>query len=103
SRGPEGGMTPTSDFSGFMISSWAFASAAAIAPTDSLDRCTAALQVQDIDSHRPRFRPFRPNAMPGCLLGVLRHQSFELGLGVLVFEVGISRTPKYAGEFGPRV
>src|SRR5262249_29463138 len=95
------GMTPTSDFSGFMISSCAFASAAAIAPTDSLDRCMAALEFQDIDSHRPRFRPFRPNAVPGRLFGVLRHQSFELGLGNLVSQMGLASVRKSWEESGP--
>src|SRR5262245_2045156 len=96
-------MTPTSDFSGLMISSCAFASAGAIAPTDSLDRCMAAVQGQDIDGHRPRFRPFRPNAMPGRLLGVLWHEAFELRLGVLMLEVGLARAQKHTGEFGPGV
>src|SRR5262249_49343540 len=103
SRGDEAPMIPTSDFSGLVSSACALASAAAMAPIDSLDRCMAALQVQDIDSHRPRSRPLRPNAVPGRLLGVFGHQSFELSLGILMFEVSLSRAPKDAGEFGPRI
>src|SRR5262249_42824428 len=103
SRGDEAPIMPTSDFSGLVSSTCALARAAAIAPIDSLNRCMAALHVQDIDRHRPRFRPFCPDAVPGCLLGVFRHQSFELGLSVFVLEVGLSRAPKDAGEFGPRV
>src|SRR5262249_24494403 len=96
-------MTPTSDFSGFMISSCAFASAAAIAPTDSLERCIAALEFQGIDSHRPRFRPFRSNAVPGRLLGVCRHQGLEFSLGIFMLDVCLSRASKDAGEFGPGI
>ena len=41
--------------------------------------------------------------MPDRLLGVLRHEALELGLGILMLEVGLSRSPKHAGEFGPSV
>jgi hypothetical protein len=36
-------MVPTSDFSGFVSSACALASAVAMAPIDSLDRCMSAL------------------------------------------------------------
>jgi hypothetical protein len=42
-RGDEAPMMPMSDFSGLLSSACALASAAAIAPIDSLDRCMAAL------------------------------------------------------------
>ena len=41
--------------------------------------------------------------MPDCFLGILRHEAFELGLGILMLEVGLSCSPKYAGEFGPSI
>jgi hypothetical protein len=37
-------MVAVSDFSGLISSPWASASAAAIEPIDSLDRCTVVLQ-----------------------------------------------------------
>ena len=40
-------MVAVKDFSGFAISAWALASAAASTPTLSLERCTAGLHVQN--------------------------------------------------------
>ena len=39
-----------SDFSGLVSSAWALASAAAMAPIDSLDRCMAGLHLEQIES-----------------------------------------------------
>src|SRR5262245_42382488 len=96
-------MTPTSDFSGFMISSWALASAAAMAPIDSLDRCMAALGPQEINGYRPRFRPTGVNSMPNGLFGIFRHERLELGFGMLMLQVSFLGSLKHAREFGPSI
>ena len=41
--------------------------------------------------------------MADRLLGVLRHQALELGLGLLVFEIGRAGAGKDAGELRPGV
>jgi hypothetical protein len=72
-------MVATSDFPGLVSSACAFASAAAIAPMVSLDRCMASLTLNEkIEADCPRLRPFGPNAVAGGCLGVVRHQGFEL-------------------------
>src|ERR1700722_8052195 len=97
-------MVAVSDFSGFESSACALASAPAMVPIVSLDRCMVCLLLgQDIEAHSPGFRPFRPNAMPGGLLGVLRHQDLELGLGALVFKKGRPGPAKHAGKLGPGI
>jgi hypothetical protein len=64
-------MIPISDFSGLLSSACPLARAAAIAPIDSLDRCMAAVQAQDIEAHRAGLRPLGADAMPDRL-SVLR-------------------------------
>ena len=59
--------------------------------------------VQEIKAHGARFRAFRPDPMPDRLFGVLRHQAFQLRLGVLMLKVGLSGAPKDAGEFRPGI
>jgi hypothetical protein len=78
-------IVPMSDFSGFVSSACALASAAAIAPIDSLERWMRGLLVEKVKAHRPRARALGPDPMPDRLLGILRHQAFELGLGILMF------------------
>src|SRR6476619_8538180 len=41
--------------------------------------------------------------MPDRLLDVLRHEAFELRLGVLMLEVGLACAAKNVGEFRPSV
>src|SRR5271166_2880036 len=41
--------------------------------------------------------------MPGRLLGVLRHEAFELRLGVLMLEVSLAGPPKDIGELRPGI
>ena len=48
-------MVAVSDFSGLISSPWALASAAAMAPINSLERCMAPLHAQNIETHRARF------------------------------------------------
>src|ERR1700686_5460237 len=92
-----------SDFSGLAISVWAFASAPAIAPIDSLERCMAALHLKKVETDSTRFRTFGTHAMPDSFFGVLRHERFQLGLGLLMFKEGRSAAAKTAGKFRPRI
>src|SRR5271169_6314354 len=97
-------MVATSAFSGLVSSACALASAPAIAPMVSLDRCMATLSTcEKIEADRARLRPFGPNAMAGGFLGVLGHQGFELGLGSLVVEKGGTGRAEEAGELRPGV
>src|SRR6516225_7316702 len=92
-------MVATSDFSGLVSSACALASAAAMVPMDSLERCMAALHAQDIKAHRTGFRSLGSNTMPDRFLGVLGHKGLELRLGILMLEVSLARAPKHASEF----
>src|SRR5208283_355594 len=96
-------MVATSAFSGLVSSACALASAAAIAPIVSLDRCMTALLDEKIETDRARFRPLGANAMAEGFLRVLRHQGFEFGPGSLMVEEGGPRGAKEAGELRPCV
>src|SRR5450755_164039 len=96
-------MVAVSDFSGLASSAWALASAPAMAPIDSLDRCMGCLLAQDIEAHRPGLRPFGPNPMTDGLLGVFRHEAFELGFGALVLEKGRPGPTEHPGHLSPGV
>src|SRR6266566_73695 len=84
SRGKADRMVATSDFSGLVSSACALASAAAMVPMDSLERCMAALHAQDIKAHRTGFGSFGSDAMAHRLFGVLGHKRLEFRLGVLM-------------------
>src|SRR5215831_6470026 len=96
-------MVATSDFSGLVSSACALASAAAIVPMDSLQRCMAALHAQDIKAHRTGFGSFGSDAMADRFLGVRRHKSLELRLGMLMLQVSRARAPNHAREFRPGI
>src|SRR5689334_1992826 len=96
-------MVAVSDFSGFVSSACALASAAAIAPIVSLERCMAGLQVDELEAHGAGLGALRPHAMADRLLGILRHQLFELGLGPLVVEEGGPGGAEQAGELSPDI
>src|SRR5580704_14058768 len=97
-------MVATSDFSGLVNSACALASAAARHAMDSLDRCMgAALLHKKVEAHSAGFRALGPDAVAERLLGILRHQVLEFGLGLLVLEVGGPSPGKVAGEFRPGV
>src|ERR1035437_7039772 len=76
-------MVAIRDFSGLLSSPWALASAAAMAPMVSLERCMVRLHLHHLKADRPRFGPFGAQAMSDRLLGVLRHQLFHVGLAAL--------------------
>src|SRR4051794_34024092 len=96
-------MIAVSDFSGLASSIWALASAPAIAPMVSLERCMTGFHLVKVKADRARFGAFGPDAMPNRFLGVLWHQLLELGLGGVVFGMGAAGLTKHAGEFGPGI
>src|SRR5260370_19163572 len=96
-------MVATTDFSGLVSSACALASAAAMVPMDSLQRCMAALHAQDIKAHRTGFGSFGSDAMADRFLSVLGHKGLELRLGILMLEVSLARAPKHARQFCPGI
>ena len=58
---------------------------------------------QEVQADGAGFRALGPNAMPDGFLGVLRHQAFEFGLGLFMFEMGRSGSGKDAGELRPGI
>src|ERR1035437_4239565 len=97
-------MVAVSDFSGLVSSAWALASAAAIAPMVSLDRCIARLHAaQQIKTDRARFGPLGADAMAECFLGILRHQDFEFSSGLLMVQEGRAGLAKHPRQFGPGI
>src|SRR5437660_59644 len=96
-------MVAVSDFSGLASSIWAFASAPAIAPMVSLERCTTGLRLHEVETHRTRFRAFGPDAVPDRLLGVLRHQLLKLDPCGFMIEKGFAGLAKHSGEFRPGI
>src|SRR5215471_10563028 len=79
-------MVPISDFSGLTSCAWALASAAAIVPIVSLDRCTAALRFKEVEADCAGFGAFGPHPMPNRSFGILRHQRLELCLRALMVQ-----------------
>src|SRR5580700_4963651 len=97
-------MAPTRDFSGLISSHCALASAPAKAAIDSLERCMASLpRLQEIEAYGARLRALGMNTMAHRFLGILRHQAFELGLGILMVEMGLSGLGIDAGELRPGI
>src|SRR5258708_21282137 len=96
-------MVAASNFSGLVSSDCALARAPAIAPIDSLERCMVRLHFEEIEADGAGFGALGPEAMPDRLLGVLRHQALQLGLGVLVLEKSHSALPKHPGELRPGI
>src|SRR5450830_612703 len=89
-------MVAVSDFSGLVSSACALASAAAIAPMVSLDRCIARLHAaQQIKTDCPRFGPLGADAMAEGFLGVLWHQDFEFSSGLLMVQEGRAGLAKH--------
>src|SRR5262245_19449812 len=96
-------MVAVSDFSGLTSSAWALAKAEASAATVSLDRGMGGLSLQYIKAHRARFRALGFHAVSDGLLGILRHQGFELAFGSFVVEKGGPGVAEEGGELGPRI
>src|SRR5258707_447655 len=96
-------MVAVSDFSGLASSIWAFASAPAIAPIDSLERCMTDLRHLEIKADGARFRTLGRDAMPDGLLGILRHQLLQLALGGFMIQEGSASLAKHPGQFRPGI
>src|SRR5262249_14672475 len=91
------------DFSGLVSSAWALASAVAIAPMFSLDRCMGPLPVHHFKTHGPGLRALGPNPVPKRLLDVLGNKFLELSLGFLVVEKGLPGAAEDSRELSPGV
>src|SRR3974390_2318979 len=96
-------MVAVRDFSGFAISAWALARAAASAPTLSLEYCMPGLQFQNLKADRPRLRSFGPHPVPCGLLGILRDQGLQLRLGPVMVECRRSGQPIEVCKVGPGI
>src|ERR1700733_9516630 len=96
-------MVPVRDFSGLESSPWALARAAAMAPMVSLERCMIGLHLHEFKADRPRFRAFGPQAMADSLLGILRHQLFQVGLGALVLHKGGPGSAEHGCKLCPAI
>src|ERR1035437_3963150 len=96
-------MVAMRDFSGLLSSPWALASAAAMAPMVSLERCIGQLRIHEVKADGPRFGPFGAQTVPNGLLGILRHQLFQVGLGAFMFLVGRAGSAVHGRELRPRV
>src|SRR5262249_57301028 len=96
-------MVAINDFSGLMSSDWALASALAIAPIDSLERCMIALRPNGLETDGARFRALGTHPMADRLLGIFRHESLQLSLGTLMFQECPARTAEDAGKLRPGI
>src|SRR5580700_552061 len=96
-------MVATRDFSGLTSSACALANAAARLAMDGLDLCTAALRAEEVEADGARFRTLGPDAMPSRLLGVLRHQTLQFGLGLFMFEVRRTGLRENRSELRPGI
>src|SRR6516225_7903077 len=96
-------MVATNDFSGFTRWAWALASAAAMVPILSLERCMIALQLLEIKADRTRFGTLGADAMANRFLGILRHECFQLGLCTLMLQKRLSGAAEDSGKFGPGI
>src|SRR3982074_1249762 len=96
-------MVATSDFSGLVSAACALASAAAMVPIESLDRCMAALHREKIEADRTGFGALGTNPVADRLLGVFRHQALPFGFGFFVLEKGVAGRPEHGGELGPSI
>src|ERR1700712_1050201 len=100
-------MVAVKDLSGLVSSPCALASAAARAPTVSLERCIGRSRINSrinkVEADRAGFRSLGSDAMPGRLPGILRHQLLQLSLRPLMFLVGRPGLPVGCRERRPGV
>src|SRR5271163_4193398 len=81
-------MVAVRDFSGLWSSICALASAPAMAPIDSLDRCMTGLQIKKVKADGAGFGALGPQTMAVGLFGVFRDQFLQFRLGALMFLIG---------------
>src|ERR1700694_4879237 len=96
-------MVAVSDFSGLASSIWAFASAPAIAPIVSLERCMTGLLLIEIKADGAGFGSLGPDTMPDGLLGILWHQLLQFDLGGFMIEERSAGMAKDASKFRPGI
>src|SRR5215469_15032985 len=100
---PSERMVPINDFSGFTSCAWALASAAAIVPIVSLDRCTAALRFKEVEADCAGFGAFGPHPMANRSFGILRHQRLELCLRALMVQKSLPGAAEEICKFRPGI
>src|SRR6516164_2124806 len=71
---PSARIVPVRDFSGLTSCACALASAAAIVPIVSLERCISRLRFEEIEPHCARFGALGPHPMADGLFNILWHQ-----------------------------
>ncbi len=63
----------------------------------------AVLRIEDVETDGAGFRALGPHAMPDGLLSIFRHEAFQFGFGLLVFEMRRSSPRKDPSELRPGV
>src|SRR5215213_4993563 len=63
----------------------------------------ARLQLEEIKADGTRLRALGPNAVTDRLFGILRHQGFQLSLGLLMLEKGLPGVAEHVGELRPGI
>src|SRR5260370_39154068 len=81
-------MVAVSNFSGLASSICALASAPAIRPMVSLQRCMGGLPCMEIKADGAGFRALGAASVPDGLLGVLWRQVLQLRFGTAAVEIG---------------
>src|ERR1700752_4295822 len=66
-------------------------------------RGSASVEVPQLKTDRARFRAFGAYPVSARLLGILGHQAFQFGFGVLVFEKGLLGVAIDRSELRPGV
>src|SRR4051794_1980692 len=91
----------TSVFSGLISPACALASAVAMAPMVSLERCIGNLQQFEADC--AGFGPLCPQTVPDGFLGVFWHKLFQIRFGSLVLLEGAPRPAIGRGKLSPTI
>src|SRR3974377_2324847 len=96
-------MMASNDFSGLTSWPWALASAAAMVPILSLQRCIVFLRLLEVKRDGTRFGTPGADAVPNRFLGILRYERFELGFRALMLQEGLPGATIEIGKFGPGI
>src|SRR5437660_10042305 len=92
-------MVAERDFSGLVNSTCALASAPAIAPIVSLERCMACLlRLDEVEAHCAGLRALGAYPMAEGFLRIFGDQVLELGLGLLMLERSLPGIAEEGGE-----
>src|SRR5215218_4167320 len=96
-------MVAVRDFSGLVSSPWALASAAAMAPMVSLQRCMVRLRIHKLKGDRAGFRALGAQAMTNGFLGILWHHFLKISLGRFMLLMRRPGPTECGCKFCPRV